>query len=233
MPHPDLDPGFEGPLNGQLHGAHILVIDDDSAQRAALRRVLRRSGYRISTASNGREGLRSVLSLSPDLILLDVTMPVVSGHEFLRRLRRLERRMSSRVGASLFHSPPVIFVSARKLTHQRVDGLDAGAADYITKPFDADELRARVRRTLRDEMRSRASDQLSLSEDDSPRLRLHGEMNRCTHLMQSVAEELARTAGDGSGADDDLFAELLGILEGSNNALQNTLDRETGEERAA
>jgi DNA-binding response OmpR family regulator len=92
------------------------------------------------------------MEVLPDLILLDVTMPCMSGHEFLRRFRRLERRFAPDE-SSILAETPVIFVTGRGQLHQRVDGLDAGAIDYVTKPFDADELRARVRRALRETRR--------------------------------------------------------------------------------
>lgn len=138
-----------------MREAHILAIDDDSAQRASYRRILRRSGYRLSCASNGKDGLHLVMDDRPDLILLDVSMPGMCGHEFLRRIRRLEARVMPDTGgpSATYVAPPVILVSARTRVHERVDGLDAGAADYITKPFDADDLRARVRRLLRDQAR--------------------------------------------------------------------------------
>jgi DNA-binding response OmpR family regulator len=138
----------------EMDQPRILAIDDDHNQLASLGRIFRRSGIEIIKASNGRDGLRKALRLGPDLILLDVTMPRMSGHEFLRRFRRIERRLANRATRNLPETP-VIFLTARGQLHQRIDGLDAGAADYITKPFDADELRARVRRALRDARRLR------------------------------------------------------------------------------
>ncbi|MCC7389366.1 MAG: response regulator [Phycisphaerales bacterium] len=138
----------------EMDQPRILAIDDDHNQLASLERIFRRSGFEIFKSSNGRDGLRKALRLVPDLILLDVTMPRMSGHEFLRRFRRLERRFGTSAAQNLPETP-VIFLTARARLHQRIDGLDAGAADYITKPFDADELRARVRRALRDARRLR------------------------------------------------------------------------------
>lgn len=132
----------------------ILAIDDDPHQLASLERIFRRSGFEVVKSPHGRDGLRKALRLRPDLILLDVTMPRMSGHEFLRRYRRLERRLELNADRGS-RETPVIFLTARARLHQRVAGLDAGAADYITKPFDADELRARVRRALRDTRRLR------------------------------------------------------------------------------
>ena len=141
-----------------MHEPHVLVIDDDRSQRAAYKRVLRRSHYQVSCAASGKDGLQMLIALRPDLVLLDVMMPVMSGHEFLRRLKQLERRKSPGYEQQLsaFTAPPVIFVSGRTHLHDRIDGLDAGASDYVTKPFEADDLRARIRRLLRDEQRHHA-----------------------------------------------------------------------------
>lgn len=138
-----------------MHEPHVLVVDDDRSQRAAYQRVLRRSHYQVSCAASGKDGLRMLIEQRPDLVLLDVMMPAMSGHEFLRRLKRLERRQKpgDEDQRSAFVAPPVIFVSGRTRLHDRIDGLDAGASDYVTKPFEADDLRARIRRLLRDEKR--------------------------------------------------------------------------------
>jgi len=139
--------------------ARILAVDDDRHQLAALRRILRRSGFEVVTAENGRTGLRLAMRYPPDLVLLDVSMPTMSGHEFLRRFRRLEARGLIRSvdpsGICRGCEIPVIFLTALGAPPQRVSGLDAGAADYITKPFDAEELRARIRCQLRRARRQR------------------------------------------------------------------------------
>lgn len=137
---------------------HVLVIDDDASQRAAYKRVLRRSDYRVTCAASGRDGLQALIEEVPDIVLLDVAMPVMSGHEFLRRVKQLERRVNPRCEdqRSTYQAPPIIFVSARTRLHEKVDGLDAGASDYITKPYDADDLRARIRRILRDQRQQNA-----------------------------------------------------------------------------
>ena len=143
--------------------SRILAVDDDPQHLAAVERILRRSRFEVLTATNGKTGLRIALQQRPDLILLDVTMPGMSGHEFLRRLRRLERRRNKTEGGHrgppTGPETPVIMVSGRSEAHQRVSGLDAGAVDYITKPFEPDELRARIRSQLR-----RVRHQKSLSD---------------------------------------------------------------------
>ncbi|MCA9257303.1 MAG: response regulator transcription factor, partial [Phycisphaerales bacterium] len=129
--------------------ARIVVIDDDRNVLAAVRRCLRRSGYEPLTYDNPRHALRSFGDAWPDLILLDVSMPTLSGHETLRRIRRMESgRMRRGLSRSVLPTP-VLFLTALAATHQVIAGFDAGVTDYVIKPFDADELRARVRNQLR------------------------------------------------------------------------------------
>lgn len=146
--------------------ARILAVDDDPRQLSSIKRVLRRSGYEVQTAQGGRLGLRMSAAEPPDLILLDVSMPSMSGHEFLRRFRRLEQRLNQSEGIEngIFAETPVIFLTALRNPDQQVSGLEAGAHDYLTKPYDAEELRARVRLHLR--RSRRVHDALELSQTE-------------------------------------------------------------------
>lgn len=117
----------------------ILVVDDDVTNRAVLQRLLEREGYAVRTAAGGVEALDAVAESLPSLILLDVMMADVDGFEVCRRLR--ERPETSAV--------PVVMVTALSDQESRVEGLRAGADDFVTKPFDASELTARVRSLLR------------------------------------------------------------------------------------
>jgi len=120
----------------------ILVVDDERAVRDSLRRALELEGYEIELAADGNEALaRLESSDEPDAIILDVLMPGVDGLEVCRRLRS--------AGSTL----PVLMLTARTEVEDRVAGLDAGADDYVTKPFALEELLARTRALLR-----RASD---------------------------------------------------------------------------
>jgi len=136
-----------------MSSARILAVDDDANHLAALKRDLRRSQFEVETATNGRIGLRMAMRDAPDLVLLDVSMPCMSGYEFLRRFRRLEARGAiggrNPESAGVFSRTPVIFLTGLATPHQQVSGLNAGAVDYITKPHDPDELRARIRSQLR------------------------------------------------------------------------------------
>jgi two-component system response regulator MprA len=118
----------------------ILVVDDERAVRESLRRALELEGYQIELAADGSEALVRLLEngdLQPDAVILDVLMPGVDGLEVCRRLRRSG------------NSVPVLMLTARDEIENRVAGLDAGADDYVTKPFALEELVARVRALLR------------------------------------------------------------------------------------
>jgi two-component system response regulator MprA len=115
----------------------ILVVDDEPAVRDALERALRTAGYAVRTADNGAEGLELAADVRPDVVVLDVLMPVMDGFEACRRLRESGDRT------------PVLILTARDAVGDRVEGLDAGADDYLVKPFALDELLARIRALLR------------------------------------------------------------------------------------
>jgi two-component system response regulator MprA len=118
----------------------ILVVDDERAVRESLRRALELEGYEIELAVDGEDALRLLEvngSSQPDAVILDVLMPTVDGLEVCRRIRRAGNRV------------PVLMLTARDEIENRVAGLDAGADDYVTKPFALEELVARVRALLR------------------------------------------------------------------------------------
>ena len=115
----------------------ILVVDDDAPIRRMLERTLTAEGYAVESAADGGEALAAVERAVPDLVVLDVAMPGVDGLSVCRRLRR--------AGLSL----PVLLLTARDAVSDRVAGLDAGADDYLVKPFAPEELLARVRALLR------------------------------------------------------------------------------------
>jgi two-component system response regulator MprA len=118
-------------------GAAVLVVDDDPQLRAALSRALELDGYAVSTAANGAQALEAVTNARPDVMVLDVMMPYVGGLDVCRTLRERQDRL------------PILVLTARDEVGDRVAGLDAGADDYLTKPFALDELRARLRALLR------------------------------------------------------------------------------------
>jgi two-component system, OmpR family, response regulator MprA len=115
----------------------LLVVDDDRALRDVLRRALTLAGYEVRPAESGAEALAAVTGTVPDAVVLDVGLPDIDGLEVCRLLRREGNRV------------PVLMLTARDAVSDRIDGLDAGADDYLVKPFDIDELKARLRALLR------------------------------------------------------------------------------------
>ncbi len=115
----------------------ILVVDDEPAVREALERILRLDGFEVALASDGREAVRSQADAPADAVLLDVLMPGLDGLEVCRRMRDIGDRT------------PVLMLTARDQVGDRVAGLEAGADDYLSKPFALEELLARVRALLR------------------------------------------------------------------------------------
>jgi two-component system response regulator MprA len=115
----------------------VLVVDDDPAVLDSLELVLQLDGFDVATASDGREAMRALAMQRPDAVLLDVMMPGLDGLEVCRRMRDTGDRT------------PVLMLTARDEVRERVAGLEAGADDYLAKPFARDELLARVRALLR------------------------------------------------------------------------------------
>lgn len=115
----------------------LLIIEDEYAMRRALEDTLAAAGYRVITAVDGSQGLERALAEQPDLVLLDVMMPRLDGFALAAELRRLT------------FAAPILMLTAKGAVDDRVAGLDAGADDYLVKPFSSDELLARVRALLR------------------------------------------------------------------------------------
>jgi two-component system, OmpR family, response regulator MprA len=152
----------------------ILVIDDDRSLRDALRRALSMSGYEVIVAEGGQHGLTQVATEAPDAVVLDVGMPDIDGLELCRRLRSAGNRV------------PVLMLTARDAIEDRIDGLDAGADDYLVKPFDVGELEARLRALLR---RTRAEE-----ESDTPTFaELRLDESRHGVFVREEFVELTRT----------------------------------------
>ena len=124
-------------LSRAEQSARVLVIEDELPMRTALEDLLAAEGFRVISASDGESGLARALKEKPELILLDVMMPKMDGFAMCAELRRLG------------HTMPVLMLTAKGQVRDRVSGLNAGADDYLVKPFSTDELLARVRALLR------------------------------------------------------------------------------------
>jgi two-component system, OmpR family, response regulator MprA len=135
-----------------MSGVRILVVEDDRALRDALRRTLVLGGYEALTANGGQEALSQVASGLPDALVLDVGLPDIDGLEVARRLRSAGNRV------------PILMLTARDAISDRIDGLDSGADDYLVKPFDVGELKARLRALLRRSTGEADPDSLSFEE---------------------------------------------------------------------
>ncbi len=114
----------------------LLLVDDDAELCAMMREFLAEAGHKLDTAYNGRDGLALGLNGAYDLVILDVMLPVLDGFAVLKQLRHRKH-------------VPVIMLTARVQPQDRIEGLDSGADDYLPKPFDPDELLARIRAVLR------------------------------------------------------------------------------------
>ncbi|WP_426566773.1 response regulator transcription factor [Angustibacter sp. McL0619] len=118
-------------------GPHVLVVEDDRELSRLLGELLTDEGYQVDLALDGQRGLHLALTRPPDVLVVDRGLPAIEGVELVRRLRRQ--------GVSV----PVLILTARGTVRDRIEGLDAGAEDYLVKPFDVDELLARLRSLLR------------------------------------------------------------------------------------
>ena len=116
--------------------ANILVVEDDNAVRSLITTALTTFGYKFCHAANGADAITEAVSLQPDLFILDLGLPDMEGADIIRKLRT-------------WTNNPIIVVSARSEVHDKISALDAGADDYLTKPFSVEELMARVRAALR------------------------------------------------------------------------------------
>jgi DNA-binding response OmpR family regulator len=120
----------------QLNGGRVLVVEDDAEIADVLRRSLRQEGYEVKTSADGVEALDVATGFVPDLVVLDLGLPRLDGVEVCRRLRAEG-------------DVPILMLTARAETEDRVSGLDSGADDYLVKPFERQELLARIRALLR------------------------------------------------------------------------------------
>jgi two-component system, OmpR family, response regulator MprA len=133
-------------------GAHVLVAEDDRGIRESLERALRFEGYQVRAVSDGAKALEAVTEKEPDLVILDVMMPFIDGLTVCRQLRNRYKTL------------PILMLTARHEVSDRVAGLDAGADDYLVKPYAMSELSARLRALLRRTSVSGTDDVLNVGD---------------------------------------------------------------------
>jgi DNA-binding response OmpR family regulator len=164
----------------------LLLVDDDAELCSMMQEFFGEAGHHLDVAYNGRDGLTQILSGSYDLVILDVMMPVVDGVTVLQQIRRRT-------------DVPVIMLTARVEQKDRVLGLNAGADDYVPKPFDADELHARIHAVLRRGSRERVDSITAIGNlrlDSATRdVRMSGARVELTSVEFDILELLARSVG--------------------------------------
>jgi two-component system, OmpR family, KDP operon response regulator KdpE len=184
-----------------VNGRHVLLVDDDAALLRVLTITLQAHGWRVSTASTGVAALHAVAREAPDVVVLDLGLPDLDGLDVLARLRAA-------------HEVPVVVLSARRDRSDKVATLDAGADDYVTKPFAADELMARLRAAVRRTVTGQEQDVVVESgrlRVDLARKRVHrdGAEVRLTPTEWSFLEVLARHRGAVVGPQE-ILAQVWG-----------------------
>lgn len=150
-----------------MNKEYIFLIDDNEEILGTVNRALTKEGYEVGQATSGKEGLALLNQRIPELLILDIIMPEMTGIEICRFLRADER----------YHQLPILFLTAKSATDDVVEGLDAGGDDYITKPFELTELHARVRALLRRAQRDALGDQVILQHGDLA-------LNSATHQVE-------------------------------------------------
>jgi two-component system response regulator CpxR len=164
-----------------------LLIDDDAELCAMMQEYFTQAGHELDTAHDGHRGLRRMLEESYDVVLLDVMLPAINGFSLLQQIRRSR-------------TVPVIMLTARVECADRIAGLNRGADDYVTKPFDPDELLARIKAVLRRAIAAAAGDPMRRYDDveinvPARAVRVAGEPIELTALEFDILELLSRNAG--------------------------------------
>lgn len=172
---------------------HILVVDDDDRLRELLRMFLSDKGFIVSTASNSEEARNTLNSFSYDLIVLDIMMPGEDG---------LEMATSLRLSDSAHKALPILFLTARAEPHERIEGLELGADDYLTKPFEPQELLLRIQAILRRMKKPVSSDVVAVTklgkwtyDPSRDELKSNDEVIRLTDMEASLMKVFAAQPG--------------------------------------
>ena len=167
--------------------ARVLVVDDEPNITELVAMALRYEGFTVKTAATGRGALTAVSQFSPSLVILDVMLPDIDGTEVLKRLNSAGNKV------------PIIFLTAKDATEDKVHGLTIGGDDYVTKPFSIEELMARVRVVLRRHGNSAETGRLSLADleldDEAHEVRRHGHVVDLTNTEYRLLRYLLINSG--------------------------------------
>ena len=192
----------------------VLVIEDEKSICDFISRTLELNGYKVMTAFNGKDGLQAITSALPDIVLLDLGLPDIDGNDVIRETRK-------------WSDMPIIVISARIQEKEKVEALDAGADDYITKPFGTSELLARIRTAMRHSNKMSAADVMmnrpyhakDLTVDFDKRLiTLEGREIHLTRVEYKIVSFLARNSGKVI-TYDALINQIWGPYAGDNNRI--------------
>ena len=192
----------------------VLVIEDEKSICDFISRTLEMNGYNVMTAFTGKDGLQAITSALPDLVLLDLGLPDMDGNDVIRETRK-------------WSGMPIIVISARIQEKEKVEALDAGADDYITKPFGTSELLARIRTAMRHSNKMSAADTMmkrpyhakDLKVDFDKRLiTLEGQEIHLTRVEYKIVSFLARNSGKVI-TYDALINQIWGPYAGDNNRI--------------
>lgn len=192
----------------------ILVIEDEKSICDFISRTLELNGYKVMTAFTGKDGLQAITSVLPDIVLLDLGLPDMDGNDIIRETRK-------------WSGMPIIVISARIQEKEKVEALDAGADDYITKPFGTSELLARIRTAIRHSNKLSTADAVlnrpyhakDLTVDFDKRLiTLEGQEIHLTRVEYKIVSFLARNSGKVI-TYDALINQIWGPYAGDNNRI--------------
>ena len=192
----------------------ILIIEDEKSICDFISRTLELNDYKVTTAYNGKDGLAVITSSLPDLVLLDLGLPDMDGNELIRQTRK-------------WSNIPIIVISARTQEREKVEALDSGADDYITKPFGTSELLARIRTAMRHSSRAATVDKVApmvyrakdLEVDfEKRRITLRGEEVHLTRVEYKIVSILAQNSGKVI-TYDSLINQIWGPYAGDNNRI--------------
>ncbi len=196
------------------HKISILVIEDEKSICDFISRTLELNDYKVMTANTGKDGLAIITSQLPDLVLLDLGLPDMDGMDIIRQTRE-------------WSGMPIIVISARTQEKEKVNALDVGADDYITKPFGTSELLARIRTAMRHSNKIGSNNQLITKEYrakdlrvdfDKRRITLDGNEVHLTRVEYKIVSILAQNSGRVI-TYDALINEIWGPYAGDNNRI--------------